>query len=64
MKPNDIVMVFGNPIKCTHPIGQAKLIKKIEDHGNLLEGWKVEYLDDQGHFYNTLIKKTNGESKP
>jgi len=59
-KPGDIVMTFGNPIKCTYPIGQAKLIKKIGDHQHMLENWSVEYLDDEGHFYNTLIRKNNG----
>jgi hypothetical protein len=62
-KSDDIVMVFGNPVTCTHPVGQAKLIKKLRDHTGLLENWKVEYLDDEGLFYNVLIKKTNGESK-
>ena len=60
MKPGDIVQTFGNPVKCEHPIGQAKLIKKLSDHNNLLENWQVEYLDNEGHFYNCLIKKTNG----
>ena len=62
-KIDDIVQTFGNPAKSTHPIGQAKLIKKLEYQGDLLENWRVEYLDDEGHTYNCLIKKTNGESK-
>jgi hypothetical protein len=57
MKKGDVVMIFGNPVKCLLPVGQAKLIKKISDHSNLLENWQVEYLDDEGHFYNVLIKK-------
>ena len=56
-RPNDIVMAFGNPIKCLVPTGQCKLIKKIRDVGNILEEWSVEYLDDEGRFYTALIKK-------
>jgi hypothetical protein len=63
MKEGDIVMLFGNPITNTHPIGQAKLVTKLSDYGKSLENWKVEYLDDEGHFYNCLIKKEDGESK-
>jgi hypothetical protein len=60
-KPGDIQMIFGNPAKCTHPIDQAKLIKKISETENL-EQWEVEYLNDPEHHYNALIKKTNGEN--
>ena len=56
MKPGDIVMIFGNPIRLEHPNGQARLIQKLTDNGKL-EQWQVEYLDDEGHFYNALIKK-------
>jgi len=63
MKEGDIVMVFGNPAKCTHPIDQAKLIKKIGDSNEIFEQWLVEYLNDPDHHYNALIKKTDGESK-
>jgi len=61
-RPNDIVMVFGNPAKLEHPIDQAKLIKCISDCVNL-EEWVVEYLNDEGQFYNVLIKKDDGENK-
>lgn len=61
MKPGDIVMIFGSPIKLEHPNGQARLIQKLTDNGKL-EQWQVEYLDDEGHFYNALIKKPNGEN--
>jgi len=62
MKAGDIRMIFGNPAKLEHPIDQAKLIKCISDCVNL-EEWVVEYLNDEGQFYNVLIKKDNGENK-
>ena len=61
MKPGDIIQTFGNPIKLEHPIGQAKLIKKLSDHDEL-ERWEVEYLDHEGYTYNIFIKK-NGTHK-
>ena len=63
MKEGDIITAFGNPVKCTHPIGQAKLIKKISEHSNLLENWWIEYLNNPGRQYTCLIRKPNGESK-
>jgi len=62
-KPEDIVMVFGNPITSEHPIGLAKLIKKIADHSLHLENWQVSYLDDENLTYNVLIKKNDGKNK-
>ena len=56
LKIGDIVMVFGNPFKCEHPIDQARLIEKLTESTNL-EQWRVEYLNDEGLFYNVLIKK-------
>jgi hypothetical protein len=56
MKKGDIVMIFGNPLKCEFPIDQARLIELITD-GNELQKWKVEFLNDEGHFYNRFIKK-------
>ena len=56
MKEGDIVMVFGQPIKLTHPIGQARLVKKIKDQGSI-ELWHVEYTNDEGHTYEAFIKK-------
>jgi len=58
MKPNDIVTIFGNPAKSTNPIDQARLIKKISDVGEF-ERWYIEYLNDEGHKYDALIKKQN-----
>lgn len=59
MKKDDIMMVFGNPVKMKYPIGQAKLIKKISDcnESQVVEYWEVEYLNDEGHTYPALIKK-------
>lgn len=61
MKPGDIVQTFGNPLKLEHPIGQARLIKLVSVHDEL-ERWEVEYLDHEGHIYDTFIKK-NGTCK-
>ena len=57
MKPNDIVMVFGDPIGCTHPIDQARLIKQVSDPTPKIEQWWVEYLNEPGRQYIALIKK-------
>ena len=62
MKTGDIVMIFGNPIKLEHPIGQARLIKSISGHPiKLLEYWDVEYLDNPDHHYQALIRVDNGK---
>ena len=59
-KPGDIIMIFGNPIKCTHPIDQARLVRKLTET-NSLEQWLVEYVNDEGQFYEALIKKEDGK---
>jgi hypothetical protein len=49
MKPGDIVMVFGNPVKLTNPIGQARLVKKLPNNATnpiIIEHWQIEFLDD------------------
>ena len=61
-RPGDIQTIFGNPAKLEHPIDQARLIKCVRDCVTL-EQWTVEYLNDEGHTYNVLIKKNNGENK-
>jgi hypothetical protein len=60
MKNGDIIQTFANPIKCEYPIGQAKLLEKVEDYG-ILQGWWVAYLDDPEHSYYTLIKPIENE---
>ena len=64
-KENDIVTIFGNPVKLTYPIGQARLVKKISDdtseNTQILEQWQVEFLDDEGRTYNQFIRK-NGKN--
>jgi len=57
MKSGDIVMTFGNPVKCEIPLGQAKLIKKLGEINGKLEEWAVEYADHEGYTYNILLKK-------
>jgi hypothetical protein len=61
-KPGDIVMIFASPLKCEQPIDPARLIKKLSETDNL-EQWQVEYTNDEGLFYNVLIKKDNGTNK-
>lgn len=56
-KAGDIETIFGNPIKCEYPIGQAKLIEEATDVQDKLEEWWVEYLDQPDHQYVALIKK-------
>jgi hypothetical protein len=63
MKAGDIVMIFGNPIKLEHPIGQARLVSLLSSHPTNLEYWEVEYLDSPEHRYQALIKKDNGKNK-
>ena len=54
MKPNDIVMIFADPINKNIPVGQAKLIELLEGYRDM-ELWKVEYLDQPDHEYNIFI---------
>ena len=66
MKPGDIVNTFGNPLECQYPLGQARLIKPINIQDSI-ELWLVEYLDDEGHYYERFIKNMgvkNGEGVP
>ena len=56
MKENDVVMIFGNPLKSMYPIDQAKLIEKVSELP-LFEEWWVEYLNEPDHKYVALIKK-------
>lgn len=61
-KAGDIINIFGNPIKLTSPIGQARLVSKISEH-ECLEHWNVEFLNDEGHTYPQFIRKDNGKRK-
>ena len=56
MKENDIVTIFGDPVHLKYPIDQARLIKKLSEHG-ILEQWSIEYINDEGHKYTASIKK-------
>ena len=60
MKKDDIMMIFGQPLKLTHPRGQAKLVEKISETG-ILEHWYVEFLNDEGHTYPQFIRKPDGK---
>jgi len=56
MKPNDIVMIYTDPMKCKQPEGQAKLKRLIASYTNA-ETWIVEFIDGPGMLYTRLIKK-------
>lgn len=64
-KPGDIEMVFGDPIKCTKPIGQAKLIEKTSNVGDKVEEWWVSYPNDHDpdKQYLALLKKEDEKNK-
>lgn len=62
MKPGDVVMIFGSPVKRKNPIDQARLIEKKSEVGRLEEWW-VEYLNDPDKQYIALICKDDGEDK-
>ena len=59
-EPGDVVMIFGQPMKLTHPIGQARLIEKIFET-DTIEHWRIQYLDDENNTYDQFIKKLNGK---
>lgn len=62
MEIGDVKMIFGSPIRMEHPIGEAKLRKKVMDLPNDCEEWWIEYLNNPGREYIALIKKTdNGQ---
>jgi len=62
MKPGDIRMIFIDPHNCESPVDQARLIKLKQDCGKL-QLWTVEYLNEEGHYYDVLIKKEREEMK-
>lgn len=63
-KPGDIEMIFGNPIKSKDKCGLARLDTYIGNTSENIEQWLVEYLNQEGHYYEAFLKKkNNGESK-
>ena len=56
MKPNDVVTIFADPLRMEFPIDKAKLLEKIGIVGEFEEWW-IEYLNEPGIKYKTLIKK-------
>ena len=48
-------MIFANPIRCTHPIDQARLIKRIFKFTSM-EYWEFEYLNEEGHLYEAWVR--------
>ena len=61
MLPGQIVATYGDPINKKTSLGIARLIKKLNNHGKVLENWQVEFLDDEGHYRNCLIRKPDSE---
>ena len=57
MKPNETVIVYGNPIKEETPLGQAKLIKRLPCHAKKLEYWDVAFTDEPNIIRQALIRK-------
>lgn len=56
-KPNDIVMIFTDPVNLRLPEGQAVLIEKKREFTSA-EIWLVNFLDDSNDTnYTRLIKK-------
>jgi len=60
--PGDLEMIFCNPITNTGQIGMARLIQKLaeDEHTEL---WEIEFLDDEGHFYQQKLKKQPNGTK-
>lgn len=56
-RPGDIEMIFGDPKNNKYPIGQARLVEFIRNHNSHFELWFVEFLNDEGHFYEHLLKR-------
>lgn len=55
MKKGDKVMIYEDPVTQLKPEGEAKLIKKIEEHHGM-EYWVVNFLSD-GYDVQRSIKK-------
>lgn len=55
MKEGEIVMIYMDAVNRQHPIGEAKLIKRINKINDLIEEWKVKYTDKAG-FHEVIIK--------
>ena len=55
METNSIVMIFANPIKCTYPIDQARLVRRIFKFTSM-EYWEFEYLNEEGKLYKAFIR--------
>jgi hypothetical protein len=58
MKIGDIVMIYVGFSKNRVPVGEAKLIKLIEDYGTT-QYWRVQYIDNN-RIEDVLIKKEDG----
>ena len=58
VKPNDVVMVYYNPVTEKRPEGKAKLIREYRpDTGDGLPIWYVEFLDEPGTEYLRAINR-------
>ena len=62
MEKDNIVMIFANPIMCTHPIDQARLVKRIIKYTSI-EYWQVEYTNEEGRLYDAWIRILNNKQQ-
>jgi len=61
MEKGDTVMIYEDPWTCKKEEGQAKLIQRWDDHGDV-EYWEVRFISD-GAQVNRFIKKKGGEKQ-
>jgi hypothetical protein len=65
MNKDDVVMIYGNPIKKESPIGEAKLISKLSVRSKKLEYWQVAFVNDENVTFNVFINtEKDGKNKP
>ncbi len=49
-------MVYADAERCKYPIGQARLIRQVEEYKKL-EMWWVEYLDYPDRHFKVFLHK-------
>ena len=63
MNKDDIVTIYGNPVKSTYKIGDAKLIHKICDVSDNFEQCQVSYITEPNIIRAALINKFSNDKK-
>jgi hypothetical protein len=61
MNKGDTTMIYGNPIKKEHPIGEAKLISKLSVRNPKLEYWQVQFVNDPFVTFDVFINTEKGK---